>query len=289
MKRIITFLMICLLFVSSSVSISAYEGNNETSKFYSQEFCDALTNYLKNLGEGTYSLYCWGPSGNFTVDSLKANDSIITLYEETEDLIIFNIKGMLAAPGIDIINGYKFTTTSLFAQAYKNETDCGHCVYKDGKIYGIIKAVQNGIITVEHLAEVIPNVQKTGTSNEPVTVQPATAAPETKAPVPTFKKLTPAKRLNPMKVTAKAKTVKAKKLKKSKVTVSAITVKNAKGKVTYKKLSGSKKLTVTKKGKITVKKGTKKGTYKLKVKITAKGNSKYLEKSVTKTVKVKVK
>ena len=97
------------------------------------------------------------------------------------------------------------------------------------------------------------------------------------------------KKANTMKVTVKTKNVKAKRLKKGKVTVTAITVKNAKGKLIYKKLSGSKKLTVTKKGKITVKKGTKKGTYRLKVKITAKGNSQYLEKSVTKTVKVRVK
>ena len=97
------------------------------------------------------------------------------------------------------------------------------------------------------------------------------------------------KKANPVKVTAKTKTVKAKKLKKGKLTVKALTVKNAKGKVSYKKLSSSKKLTLTKKGKITVKKGTKKGIYKIKVKITAKGNSKYLAKSVTKTVKIKVK
>ena len=98
-----------------------------------------------------------------------------------------------------------------------------------------------------------------------------------------------AKKANPMKVTAKAKTVKAKKLKKSKVTVSAITVKNAKGKVTYKKLSGSKKLTLTKKGRIIVRKGTKKGAYNIKVRVLAKGTKTYAAKTVIKKIKIKVK
>ena len=97
------------------------------------------------------------------------------------------------------------------------------------------------------------------------------------------------KQANPIKVTAKTKTVKAKKLKRTKVTVNALTVKKAKGEVKYKKLGGSKKLTVNKKGKITIKKGTKKGTYKIKIKITAKGTKKYKSKTVTKKVTVKVK
>ena len=121
------------------------------------------------------------------------------------------------------------------------------------------------------------------------TTQPATAAPETKAPVPTFKKLTPAKKANPIKVTAKTKSVKAKKLKKGKLTVKALTVKNAKGKVSYKKLSGSKKLTLTKKGRIIVRKGTKKGAYNIKVRVLAKGTKTYAAKSVVRTVKIKVK
>ncbi len=97
------------------------------------------------------------------------------------------------------------------------------------------------------------------------------------------------KQANPIKVTAKTKTVKAKKLKRSKVTVNALTVKKAKGEVKYKKLSGSKKLTVNKKGKITIKKGTKKGTYKIKIKITAKGTKKYKSKTVTKKITIKIK
>lgn len=92
---------------------------------------------------------------------------------------------------------------------------------------------------------------------------------------------------NPMKITVKTKTVKYKNIKKAKRIVAPITVKKAKGKVIYKKLSGSKKLSLKSNGKIVVKKGSKKGTYTAKIKVTAKGNSTY--KSASKTVKVKVK
>ncbi len=99
------------------------------------------------------------------------------------------------------------------------------------------------------------------------------------------------KKANKLAVSTKNKTVKAKKLKRANVTVKAITVKKANGAVKFSKLaSSSKRLTVNSKtGKITVKKGTKKGTYKIKVKISAKGTKKYKAKSVTKTIKIKVK
>ena len=95
------------------------------------------------------------------------------------------------------------------------------------------------------------------------------------------------------KLKAKGKTVKvkAKTLKSKKVTLKpskTMTIKGAKGKLTYKKVSGSKKLTINKKtGKITVKKGTKKGTYAIKVKVTSAKTSNY--KAASKTVKVTVK
>ncbi|MBR2109154.1 MAG: hypothetical protein IJ932_04315 [Ruminococcus sp.] len=101
------------------------------------------------------------------------------------------------------------------------------------------------------------------------------------------KRLGDSKSKNPMKVTTKTKVVKYNKVKKAKQTVAPITVKKAVGKVTYKKLSGSKKLLLKANGKIVVKKGTKKGTYTAKIKVTAKGNANY--KSASKTVKIKIK
>ena len=98
---------------------------------------------------------------------------------------------------------------------------------------------------------------------------------------------------NPLKVTVKKLTLKYKTLKKKKLILKkakAFTIKNAQGKVTFKKISGNKKITINKKtGRITVKKGLKKGTYRLKVKVIAAGNSKYKAGSKTITLKIKVK
>jgi hypothetical protein len=97
------------------------------------------------------------------------------------------------------------------------------------------------------------------------------------------------KKANPIK--AKNKTVKAKAAKKTTFSAKkAFGVSKAQGKVTYKKATGNKKNTVSKAGKVTVKKGLKKGkSYKVKVKITAAGNGNYLKKTIVKTLTVKVK
>lgn len=100
------------------------------------------------------------------------------------------------------------------------------------------------------------------------------------------------KKANTLTVKAKKPTVKLAKLKKKNQTIArkkAVTVSKAQGKVTYKKASGNKKITVSKAGKITVKKGLKKGTYKVKIKITAAGNATYKAATKTVTVKIKVK
>ena len=103
------------------------------------------------------------------------------------------------------------------------------------------------------------------------------------------------KKANPVKVTAKAKTVKAKKLKKKAQKAATFKVTNAQGKVSFKITSAKKNikkfLTISKKGVLKIKKWKKpkKGTYKIKIKITAKGNDAYKAKTVTKTVKIKIK
>ena len=97
---------------------------------------------------------------------------------------------------------------------------------------------------------------------------------------------------NPLKVKGKTVKIKEKQIKKKAkaLGVSKVikTVKKGQGKVTYKKLSGNKKITVAKTGKVTVKKGLKKGTYKVKVSVKAAGNDKYnpITKKVTFTIKV---
>ena len=73
--------------------------------------------------------------------------------------------------------------------------------------------------------------------------------------------------------------------------VKPLTIKNVQGAFSCKKLTGSKFLTVSKKGVITVKKGSyNRGTIlKIKVKITAKGDSSYKSGAKTVTAKIKIK
>ena len=100
------------------------------------------------------------------------------------------------------------------------------------------------------------------------------------------------KKANTLKASGKTATVKYSAVKKKNQTVTqskAFTISNAKGKVTYSKSSGNKKITVSSAGKITVKKGLKKGTYKVKVKVKAAGNDTYKAATKTVTVTIKVK
>lgn len=106
-------------------------------------------------------------------------------------------------------------------------------------------------------------------------------------------KKTAAKAKQPMTVKAKKlKAVKASKLKKNNIKIkktTAFTIKKNKGKLTFKKISGNKKIIISKAGTITLKKGLKKGTYKLKVKVTAAGTKKYKSGSRKTTVTIIVK
>ena len=96
------------------------------------------------------------------------------------------------------------------------------------------------------------------------------------------------KKANPIKV--KVKTVKANAYSTSTFARSKIlSIKKAKGKLTFTKKSGDKKITINKKtGKLTVKSGLAAGkTYSVKIAVKAAGNKTY--KSATKTVTIKVK
>ena len=99
---------------------------------------------------------------------------------------------------------------------------------------------------------------------------------------------------NPLKVTGKTASLKYSKLKKKAQVIKPARLykfKNkGKGKLSYAKVSGNKKITVNKKtGKITVKKGLKKGTYKVKVKVKSAGTADYKALTQTVTIKIKIK
>ncbi|MCR4690988.1 MAG: leucine-rich repeat domain-containing protein [Lachnospiraceae bacterium] len=104
------------------------------------------------------------------------------------------------------------------------------------------------------------------------------------------------KTANPVKIKAAKKTVKRGALAKKAQRVKPFTIKDAKGTLSFKIVKKGtnakiyKKLKISKKGVITVKKcKLKKGNYKVKVKITVSGDDTYEEKVLTKTVTLKVK
>jgi hypothetical protein len=96
-----------------------------------------------------------------------------------------------------------------------------------------------------------------------------------------------------IKVTPTSKSFKAKDLKKKAKTFNLKAKVSSGAKASFKKSSGNSKISVTKAGKVTVKKGLKKGSYKVKVKVsvpktTVNGTpAEAKTKTVTVTVKVK--
>lgn len=104
----------------------------------------------------------------------------------------------------------------------------------------------------------------------------------------------PAKKKNPIVVKPKRVTVSYSKLRKSGKDISrktAMTVKAAKGIVSYKKISGPKKIKIGDEelGVIEIGKKLKRGTYKLKIQVTCAGNSRYMAAKRIVTIKIKVK
>lgn len=96
-----------------------------------------------------------------------------------------------------------------------------------------------------------------------------------------------------MKVTGKKFTIKASEVSKRAKTVKRkklITIKDQKGKLTFVKKKGNKRIAVNKKtGKVTIKKGIRPGKYKIRVKVTADGGKYYRKKSQTKYFTIIVK
>ena len=96
------------------------------------------------------------------------------------------------------------------------------------------------------------------------------------------------KAANTVKISTSTKLVNHNILTYTSSTVKPLKVKKAKGKVSYKKVSGSSALKLKSNGAVVVKKGTSTGLYTAKIKVTAKGNKNYKSKSKTVTVKIVV-
>lgn len=128
-----------------------------------------------------------------------------------------------------------------------------------------VKVSSSGKVTVpKKFAGTVKSTIKTGKTSKVVT-------------------LTVKKASNPLKVVTKNQKIKASAVKKKAKTFT-VKVTKAQGKVSYKS-SKPKYVTVSAKGKVTIKKGTPKGKYKITV--TAKGKEIYNKKSKTITITVK--
>ena len=202
-------------------------------------------------------------------------------------------------------------STTLADGTYTDTAHGSEFVVKDGVLTGVVKAdeicVIDNLDSSHYTTEIVEPTTEEPSTVEPT--QPEVTTPETTPAVTeatqpdstkaaqTPSKKSAVKKANTLKVTVKKKTVKAKDLKKKKQTVKPVKIKNAKGTVTVKIVKNGtakkiyKKIKVNKKtGAVTFKKGKyAKKTYKIKLKINAKGNNSYNPKTITKTVKIKVK
>ena len=236
MKKLLSILLAGTMLISTASAISAAAVENtadstpaatlETSSittataneaFGTQQFCDAVNDYIIGEGLGIYyfpdspvdttapgykeddiSTYTYIYEG-FTPETIK--DSQVTLLKETDTLVVFAVKGLMDRTAEETIGEYVFSANNLFSDNNK----CGYCVYSGNKVYSIADAVKENIIKVEELADYIPrtvkaeqevtkatdvaepsttnNTETTAPTTEPATTQPATEA----APKNTYK------------------------------------------------------------------------------------------------------
>ena len=165
MKKLCSLFLVVLLAFGMQSVVFATETENQSKPYtQSQEFCDAINNYIINLGIGAdygFNLDRDGKYVNlFTVDYINSENSEVKVYDENADYVLFNIKGKNQSSKTILLGDYTFTTEYYFHHTNKT----GYCLYKDGKIYSINDAVDKGMIGVATLVEKLPNSTKVDTS-----------------------------------------------------------------------------------------------------------------------------
>ena len=165
MKKLCSLFLVVLLAFGMQSVVFATETENQSKPYtQSQEFCDAINNYIINLGIGAdygFNLDRDGKYVNlFTVDYINSENSEVKVYDENADYVLFNIKGKNQSSKTILLGEYSFTTEYYFHHTNKT----GYCLYKDGKIYSISDAVDKGMIDVATLVEKLPNSTKVDTS-----------------------------------------------------------------------------------------------------------------------------
>ena len=165
MKKLCSLFLVVLLAFGMQSVVFATETENQSKPYtQSQEFCDAINNYIINLGIGADYGFTLDRDGKyvnlFTVDYINSENSEVKVYDENADYVLFNIKGKNQSSKTILLGEYSFTTEYYFHHTNKT----GYCLYKDGKIYRINDAVDKGMIGVATLVEKLPNSTKVDTS-----------------------------------------------------------------------------------------------------------------------------
>ena len=165
MKKLCSLFLVVLLAFGMQSVVFATETENQSKPYtQSQEFCDAINNYIINLGIGADYGFTLDRDGKyvnlFTVDYINSENSEVKVYDENADYVLFNIKGKNQSSKTILLGDYSFTTEYYFHHTNKT----GYCLYKDGKIYSINDAVYKGMIDVATLVKKLPNSTKVDTS-----------------------------------------------------------------------------------------------------------------------------
>ena len=165
MKKLCSLFLVVLLAFGMQSVVFATETENQSKPYtQSQEFCDAINNYIINLGIGADYGFTLDRDGKyvnlFTVDYINSENSEVKVYDENADYVLFNIKGKNQSSKTILLGDYSFTTEYYFHHTNKT----GYCLYKDGKIYSINDAVDKGMIDVATLVKKLPNSTKVDTS-----------------------------------------------------------------------------------------------------------------------------
>lgn len=165
MKKLCSLFLVVLLAFGMQSVVFATETENQSKPYtQSQEFCDAINNYIINLGIGADYGFTLDRDGKyvnlFTVDYINSENSEVKVYDKNADYVLFNIKGKNQSSKTILLGEYSFTTEYYFHHTNKT----GYCLYKDGKIYSINDAVDKGMIGVATLVKKLPNSTKVDTS-----------------------------------------------------------------------------------------------------------------------------
>lgn len=269
------------------------EQEETPSRQQAQTITGVSSSYAKKVGDAAFNL---GAKANTALSYSSSNTGVA----------VVNANGNVTVKGVGSAKiTIKAAETDAYAAAMTtvtvnvsrgNQTISGNASYnvvvgKKNVSLGIkapgrltFKSSNTKVVTVDKYGRV--TAKKTGTAK--ITVSAAqTSAYNAASRTITVKVVKPAPTIKAKSV---SKTVKYASVKKKAQSFTVKASVNSKGKLSYKKTSGSSKLTVNAKtGKITVKKGTRKGTYTAKIRISAAAKGKYASGTKTVTVKVVVK